>query len=573
MTLSGSNTYIGPTTIGGGTLAIAGSGVLGGGNYAGNISIGSSAALNYAGNFAQTFSGVISGSGGLTQSANSVLTLAGSNTFAGTATISAGTMQVPSGQFAPANLYVGSGGTGSLLQSGGQVSGNLDIGTYAGSSGTYALNGGTLTGAGTFIVGDSGSGTFVQIGGIVSDQNDLTIGNSSSGSGTYQLQGGLLATATEHVGISRNGSFSQSGGTNSLNTKLYVYPGASYSLSGGWLNTPSEDVGGSFIQSGGTNSMSDRIKLGDNPGTSGSYSLGGSNGAPVLTAPTEYIGYSGSGAFTQSSGTNIVASLVLGSQVGSGGIYNLAGGLLQTGSLSQGGGAASFNFSGGTLQALSTFSANLPIQIGSGTASIDTQGNSVTLSASLSGSGSRQELGSGSTILTASHTYTGAAAIAAGTRQIGNSGVFSPNWLAAGINSGAPAAIALSGSGVVTTDSLFVGLNSGAAATFTQSGGLLSASGTTYNAASGVGIVVGSVLGSSGVEHHGRHYLQRAPIMVWGGSGDHGQPDQRHAHRHQRRLDHARTGQRCGWHVHAKRRSGHGAQLRTVFRLRQRGHG
>ena len=48
-----------------------------------------------------------------------------------------------------------------------------------------------------------------------------------------------------------------------------------------------------------------------------------------MSAPTEYLGYSASGSFTQSGGTHALSSyLYLGYQAGSSGTYNLNSGLL-----------------------------------------------------------------------------------------------------------------------------------------------------------------------------------------------------------------------------------------------------
>ena len=56
------------------------------------------------------------------------------------------------------------------------------------------------------------------------------------------------------------------------------------------------------MQSGGTNSVAGYLYLGYNAGSSGTYNLSGSG---LLSAGySEYIGYSGSGSFTQSGGTN-----------------------------------------------------------------------------------------------------------------------------------------------------------------------------------------------------------------------------------------------------------------------------
>ncbi len=90
--LTGNNTYTGSTAISGGTLQILGSGDLGGGNYAGNISIAGSAALIVNTSSNQTFGGTISGAGGLTQAGPGTLTLNGAPNYSGPTTVSGGTL-------------------------------------------------------------------------------------------------------------------------------------------------------------------------------------------------------------------------------------------------------------------------------------------------------------------------------------------------------------------------------------------------------------------------------------------------------------------------------------------------
>ena len=81
----------------------------------------------------------------------------------------------------------------------------------------------------------------------------------------------------------------------------------SYSLTGGSLNTQFEWVGyggtGSFTQSGGTNS-SLQVEIGYE--CHGSYTLSGSG---LLTTPGEFVGYDGFGSFTQTGGTNTTSNL------------------------------------------------------------------------------------------------------------------------------------------------------------------------------------------------------------------------------------------------------------------------
>ena len=267
----------------------------------------------------------------------------------------------------------------------------------------------------------------------------MEVGCGAGSFGTYNLGGnGQVASYSELVGCSGNGFFTQSGGNNNLSSTLYVggwtYPeiggSGTYNLSGnGLLSASGENVGmngtGTFTQSGGTNNISSTLYVGGSYyseiGGSGTYNLSG-NG--LLSASGENVGMNATGTFTQSGGTN-TTNLTLGTEAGSGGTYNLNGGLLILSSLSQGSGSAAFNFSGGTLQASSSFSTSLPMTLGTsgGGATSNTAGYTVTLSGSLSGPGSltlNDTLGTGTLILTASNTYTGGTTINLGTLQLGN---------------------------------------------------------------------------------------------------------------------------------------------------------
>ena len=162
----------------------------------------------------------------------------------------------------------------------------------------------------------------------------------------------------------------------------------------------------------------------------GSYTL---NVGRLTVTGTEAIGIglSGTGSFTQTGGTHSVGNLVIGAVdkfgYGGSGSYTLSGGLLTLSALSTtggSGGTSAFNFSQGTFQAGATFSTSLPLALsnsGSGPV-FDTQANSLTLAGALSGTGGFQKIGSGTLVLTASNSYSGATTISAGTLQIGNGG-------------------------------------------------------------------------------------------------------------------------------------------------------
>jgi autotransporter-associated beta strand protein len=129
---------------------------------------------------------------------------------------------------------------------------------------------------------------------------------------------------------------------------------------------------GSFTQSGGTSSVQGPLYLGYNAGASGTYTLsGGSPSIPYYNNNSLYVGYSGTGAFTQSGGTNASISLCLGYNAGSSGAYNLNGGTLVVPSISGGAGTAAFNFGGGTLLATGTFSVGVPMTLNAGVSTIN----------------------------------------------------------------------------------------------------------------------------------------------------------------------------------------------------------
>ena len=123
--------------------------------------------------------------------------------------------------------------------------------------------------------------------------------------------------------------------------------------------------------------------------------------------------------------------------------------------------------------------------------------DSYTLSNSVSGSGSLYEIGNGTLTLGGTNTLLGS--------------IYATNSGALSISSSAASASA---------KSLFVGFAGGASGSYTQSGGVLTLTGTTFNAATGVGLTVGSSTGSIGtLVITGGTITGAGPLMVWSGSG------------------------------------------------------
>lgn len=280
----------------------------------------------------------------------------GVNTVAGTLTLgnvggSQGTYSLSlTGTLTVGGLNAGFGGRGTLIQSGGTLnsSGTILVGSNAGSSGIYSMSGGSINAAGTSLtlgsLGPSGTlaggiGSFIQSGGIARFAA-VNLGFNTGSSGFYSLSstGSLAVNNIEFVGVSGIGSFVQSGGTHTIANNLYVggLSGSvgNYAFSGGSLAMTGtfgvEYVGysgtGSFTQTGGNNSTTGQIDIGTISTGNGIYSLG--PGGTLSPANGVIIGDAGRGTFIQSGGTNNATTLWLGFTTGGSGVYQLSGGNL-----------------------------------------------------------------------------------------------------------------------------------------------------------------------------------------------------------------------------------------------------
>ena len=291
-----------------------------------------------------------------------------------------GTYQLSGGQLSALNLYVGRAGTGAFSWSGGTLSvSRVEVGpqgtfTLAGPTwnlvGTLTIAGGAVNStssslwidadgivqmssgslnAGYMRIGNSASGRFEQTGGEhrghASLAARLELGSMSGSQGAYSLTAGSLTAAYEWVGVNGAGTFTQTGGSNTVTEYLqlaHLAAGStgSYTLSGGTLSCKVIEIGetgtGEFAQSGGIHTVSAALYLGFN-GT-GTYLLSGTDSCR-LSAPDEYIGgyyanNTGNGTFTQTGGRNTVGNaLHIGRGTASSAAYNLQGGTLVAGSV------------------------------------------------------------------------------------------------------------------------------------------------------------------------------------------------------------------------------------------------
>ena len=117
------------------------------------------------------------------------------------------------------------------------------------------MTGGDLSAEGPLsieYVGYSGTGSFTQSGGTNSVAFRLYVGGPSGGNGTYHLNGSGQLSANEEY-IDENGSFTQNGGTNTVNELDLVYPNSKYQFNGGLLQiNGGVGASGIFVGGGGT---------------------------------------------------------------------------------------------------------------------------------------------------------------------------------------------------------------------------------------------------------------------------------------------------------------------------------
>ncbi len=170
LTLSGSNTYSGGTTVNTGTLAGTTTSLQG--------AIANNAAVNFDQSTNGTYAGVMSGTGVLVKNGNNTLTLSGNNTYNGGTTVNSGTLA----------------GTTTSLQ--GAIANSATVNFDQSTDGTYA---GAMSGNGVLV--KNGTGT-------------VTMGGANSHTGGTTVNAGTLSVTGVLGSVSNNASFSvQQGGT------------------------------------------------------------------------------------------------------------------------------------------------------------------------------------------------------------------------------------------------------------------------------------------------------------------------------------------------------------------------
>jgi len=186
LALSGANTYTGPTTIEGGTLAISGAGQLGGGSYADTIVNNGTLVVDSTAN--QTLTSAISGTGGITKTGSGVLYMGGTSSYSGTTDIQANYLEVSTAALDIRNSVLNIG-------SGANTTRAVDI--WAGDLTVRGLTGGTsstkiVSNAGRSLVIDTPVGEFRTFAGVLQDKtwaSSVTLKLIKQGEGTQTLAG------------------------------------------------------------------------------------------------------------------------------------------------------------------------------------------------------------------------------------------------------------------------------------------------------------------------------------------------------------------------------------------------
>ncbi len=408
LTLSGSNSYTGGTTISGGTLVASNVEALGTGDVTNNATL----ELNTGGDFINN----IGGTGRVEKSGDDTLTLSGSNTYTGGTLINGGT----------------------LVASNVEALGTGDVTDNA----TLALNTG-----GTFDNAISGSGQVVKSG-----DETLTLSGTNSYTGGTTISGGtLVATNVEALGsgdvtddatleLNTGGTFdnaiSGSGQVVKSGDKMLTLSGAN-SYSGGTLISDGTLVA-SNVEALGTGDVTNNATLALNTGGDFTNNISGSG--QVVKSGDDTLTLSGANSYT--GGTTISGGTLVATNVdalGTGDVTNNATLELNTGgtfdNVISGSGqvvksgddtltlSGANSYTGGTLISGGTLVATSVEALGSG----DVTDNAVlelntggTFDNAISGSGQVVKSGDKTLTLSGANSYTGGTTISGGTLVASN---------------------------------------------------------------------------------------------------------------------------------------------------------
>ena len=432
--LTGNNTYSGQTMISGGTIQ------LGNGGTTGSITsnVADNGTLAFDRSNVLSFGGVISGTGSVQQIGTGTTVLLGNNTYAGGTTIQAGTLQL------------GNGGTT------GSITGNVTDNSILVFDLTNVLTfGGVISGTGA--VQQIGTGTTVLLGdntyagGTTINAGTLQLGNgSTAGSITGNVtDNGILAFNRSNVLIF-GGVISGTGAVQQIGTGTTVLFGDNTYARGTTINAGTLQLGNGGTTGSITGNVTDDGILAFNrsnvltfggviSGTGSVQQIG--TGTTVLLGDSSYAGISTINAGTLQLGNGGTTGSITGNVTDSGilafdrsNVFTFGGVISGTGSVQQIGTGTTVllgdsTYAGGTTITAGTLQLGNGGTTGSITGNVTDNGilafdrsNVLTFGGVISGTGSVQQIGTGTTVLLGDNTYAGITTINAGTLQLGNGG-------------------------------------------------------------------------------------------------------------------------------------------------------
>jgi autotransporter-associated beta strand protein len=386
LTLTGNNTYAGATTISAGTLQIGSGGTTG--SIVGNVVDNGTLIFNRAD--AITYAGVVGGTGALTKLGANTLTLTGNSTYAGTTTISAGTLQL------------GNGGTT------GSVTGNIaNNGALAFNRSDALVYGSVVSGAGSLTLAGTGNMT-------LTGANTYT-GGTTIASGTLQLgnggtTGGIVGDVTDNgvLAFNRSDAFVFGGIVSGTGSLAQAGTGTT-TLTG--TNTYS---GGTFLNAGILSVGADS-SLG--AATGGLTFNGGTLQFTGALATARAVTLNSTGTIDTQANADTLSGVIAGAgaltKQGTG-TLTLTGNDTYTGGTTIGAGTLQIGNGGTSGSIIGDVTDN-------GTLVFNRSDNAI-YGGAISGSGSMTKQAAGTLILTGNNTYTGVTAIDAGTLQVGDGG-------------------------------------------------------------------------------------------------------------------------------------------------------
>lgn len=300
-------------------------------------------------------------------------------------------------------------------------SGSLQIGDIGGNTGV--IGSGPLVLNGTLVIARADGKTFTDDVNAFGPAGGLTL----AGNGIVNLAAGVDIQVNDlHFGI--NGFDNTLGGTLNIaagnsfvvqNTLIAGNSNGGGAQSVGIIN----QTGGSFVVNA-QNTDGRNFVLGHWPQGEGTYNQsGGTLDSPNISMA---ISWDGAGTYNLSGGTSDVLGLRFGHNGAQTGVFNLTGGTLNLGAEGiweqNAGSPNDINFGGGTIAAAVDTNIFLPSELTgtNGNVTFNTNGNTLTISGAMSGTGGFTKTGAGTLVLSGANSHTGPTVVNAGTLRVSN---------------------------------------------------------------------------------------------------------------------------------------------------------